>query len=104
MSRVYQVQHNPNIDTSDALRYGELYVVIERGGEPAVAPHVLRYELRYKMRDFGPDDYLLPTGSPACIAAAACIAARRANGQLNMLLWDKRRARYQAQTIDLDGV
>lgn len=104
MSTVYQVQRNPHIDTGDALRYGELYVVVDRGGEPAVAPRALVHELQYGLRDYGPDDYLLPTGSPAVIATAAVVAARRSGGRLNMLLWDKRRSRYQAQTIDVGGV
>lgn len=97
---VYQTQHNPRIDTRDALRYGELRLLFERPGEPAVAPTRMLEELRRQLRCFTAYDYLLPIGSPALIGAATTVAARQANGVVNFLLWDRKARCYMETTLN----
>lgn len=103
MSRpiVYQTQYNPNIDTRDALRYGELELLFERPGEPAVAPTRMIDELWRRLWCFTAQDYLLPTGSPALIGAATAIASRQAGGAVNMLLWDRKTRSYMETTLSM---
>lgn len=104
MSRVFQTQTNPRLDTTDALRFGEIRIVVDRLGEPSVAPRSLKHDVQRKLADFGPDDYLLPIGSPAVIAIVGAVAQRRANGTVNMLLWDRQNRRYEPTSIYIGDI
>lgn len=101
MPTVYQTHYAPHIDVRPAMEYGDLEVLVQRPGEPSLAPVPLVQELRHGLRNFGPDDYLLPTGSPAVIAAAAAIAARQSGGTLRVLLWDRHEKRYYTTTMEV---
>lgn len=99
---VFQTQHNPRIDTRDALRYGELRMLFENAGEPAVAPARMLQEVRRLLSGYTEHDYLLPVGSPALIGTATTVAARQSGGVVNFLLWDKRARCYMTSTIDFN--
>ena len=99
---VYQTQFTPHLDTRAALEYGdEIKVLCENRGEPSIAPTRLVNDLKYKLKYYTELDYILPAGSPAVIAAAVCIAAKKTGGKVSLLLWDKNNKRYYPVDLDL---
>lgn len=101
MPTVYQTHQTPNIDVRPALAYGDLRVLVDQRGEPALAPVPLVNRLRHELRNFSDEDYLLPTGSPAVIAAAAMVAAGYNRGRVRVLLWDRREHKYFETIIEV---
>jgi len=99
--KVFMAQANDRIDTTDAKRFGEIVTVVDRPGEPSVAPRSMLYDIKKGLADYTHGDYILPTGSPIVIAAVAMLAARKSNGEINMLRWDRKNRRYEATTIDI---
>lgn len=59
--------------------------------------------LRAGLRGFSADDYLLLTGNPAAIAAAAILAAQESQGLIKALSWDNRKLEYECLLIDIDA-
>lgn len=90
----------PVLDLRPAAVYGEL-VVLFSGGNPALtaAPSVMR--LRQMLKDYGPNDYLLPVGSPTLIGWATAIAADNNRGQVKMLVWDRETRAYIISEVEL---
>ena len=85
MSRVFAPQIPSRLDTSinawvptvsmrAARAFGEL-VVMFKPEECSFVGAPLIAAMKERMKDFGPDDYLVCIGNPTMIAAAACIAA-----------------------------
>jgi len=101
MGKVYQTQSSPRIDVRPAMEYGDIEVLVQQHAEPALAPVPLVQSLRNALRHFGDDDYLLPTGSPAVIAAAAMIAGRANGGRVKMLIWDRELKRYYETQLEV---
>lgn len=101
MGKVYQVQASTRLDVRPALEYGGLEVLIDQVAEPALAPVPLVRGLRHALRNFSDEDYLLPTGSPAAIAAAAMVAGQANGGRVKMLLWDRERRRYYETQLEV---
>ena len=109
MPRVYAPQVPSRLDTSirawiptvnmkPAEKFGELVIMFTPEecrfvGAPMVAA------LKERMKDFGPDDYLVAVGNPTLIAAAAGIAARKNGGRLRVLAWDRQAADYIATEL-----
>lgn len=113
MSKVYVTQEVMVRDSDGELRrkfdlskaeekYGEVRVLIPHGQSLVSSVPVVR-QLNEQLRDFTEDDYLLPLGDPAIMAAAAAIAARNTNGKLNVLKWDRRQGTYLNVQLDLSG-
>jgi len=80
-------------DLRPAQAFGELVHVFP-AGQPPSDPSYAEGVLDEALADFGPDDYLLPVGNVALIAATAAVAAVRAGGALNVLVWDGERRVY----------
>lgn len=90
-------------DLTDAeQRYGKVRVLVPHGQSLVSSVPVVR-QLNEQLRDFTSDDFLLPLGDPAIMAAAAGIAARNTNGVLNVLKWDRRAGMYLNVKLDLSG-
>lgn len=89
-------------DLSSAREYGTLHVLIPHGQNLHSTVPVVR-QLNERLRAFTEDDYLLPLGDPAIMAAAAAIAARNTNGRLKILKWDRRAGVYLPVPLDLSG-
>lgn len=90
-------------DLSNAEKqYGKVKVLIPHGQSLVSSVPVVR-QLNEQLREFTEDDYLLPLGDPAIMAAAAGIAARNTNGRLNVLKWDRRQGAYLNVQLDLSG-
>lgn len=98
MNKVYVTTHPTRIDRRDGVRrpiditqaaeYGELVVLLPEGMLSLTPAPTVR-ELRYGLRDFTDDDYLLPLGDPALIAMAGALCAFANNGRFKVLRWNR---------------
>lgn len=83
----------PSINIDPARKFGELVVMLPPNANRLhTAPLIAA--MRDQMRDYGPEDYLVAVGDPSLIAAAACIAHRKAGGLLRVLKWDRQVSSY----------
>lgn len=101
MTTVFQTQYNPKINTRAAVEYGDLTVLVEQPGEPAIAPAPLARELKRKLSAFAPGDYVLPVGSPAVMFAAGMALRDLGVRSTNVLIWDKKVQRYFTTTLEV---
>lgn len=112
MSTVYLVQNSfmrdartlklrPRFDLSAAMQYGEVVEVLDgRMGPMATAPAMA--EMRYALRNYGDDDYVLALGAPAFLVAVGAIAASHNNGRVHVLHWEKTLQKYFPITFDVN--
>lgn len=111
MNRVFVVQQpvkrvagnwQPIFDLSPARDFGKLQFILLRPGNiaPDRLPTVLVH-MQETLRDFTDDDYLLPTGEPTAIAAAAMIAGRANGGRVKFLRWDRHSQSYEVVQINI---
>lgn len=91
----------PIVDVSPAEEFGEVHVLLPAGAQFFAHNEVVRLmRERLAELDYQSDDYILPLGNPIIMAVACAIAARRSNGSLNILVWDKQTSRYIASEIN----
>lgn len=57
--------------------------------------------LRFLLRRFGPDDWIVPAGSPYVSAAVFMILGQMGIKQLKILRWDNRDLMYRPMYLDL---
>lgn len=110
MSRVFIVQRtqrkNSNgtledrFDTSRADRFGQVQDLLLASASPFHPDPVLR-ELHAKLRDFGPEDYILCMGNPVLIGWAVTIASFYAHGKVCCLQWSGTNDRYIPVEADI---
>ncbi len=95
MAKVYILQDNPYSPKNfiSAEEYGELVFLFNHHIANSHIPKCVS-QLWEKFRDVESDDWLIPTGHPALIAAAGHVW-REKTGGFNMLIWDRQSARYQ---------
>lgn len=93
--RVFVVQDDGQKNLLPAMKYGSLEVLIA-GRDTALYNTVpLVEELRKKLVDFGPDDYLLLVGDPVAIAICAAICSHRTKAAgMKLLKWDRQERTY----------
>jgi hypothetical protein len=85
----------PKMDVSDAGRFGEVETLLPAGTEFYAANDVTSIvKQRLYDLDYGQDDFVVAVGSPSIMAIVFAVAARRSNGVLNMLVWDRQTSRY----------
>lgn len=89
-------------DLTSAAKYGEIKILIPAGQSLVSSVPVVR-QLNDLMRDFSRDDYLLPLGDPAIMAAASGVATLKTAGCFSVLKWDRRSGAYLAVPLDLSG-
>lgn len=99
---VYVVQEVPTRNVVGAMRYGSIETVLSAREEitPLNVPAMTQM-IKYKLRNFGPEDYLILMGSPIAIAIAAAFASEQCGGLFSVLKWDGQERRYWPATIDL---
>lgn len=59
--------------------------------------------LRSQLRNFNDEDYILPTGDPALMIAAAGVALKTNNGKAQILRWDRQDQEYEVIKLNLNG-
>jgi hypothetical protein len=109
MSTVYVVSMTKNLDISQAEDYGALTSVFPSGsqiygGQSMTEDYVKT--ARRKLRNFRPDDFILPVGDPLLIGIAFMAAAEASGGEVQMLKWDKRKGDlggYRVVTTDMQA-
>lgn len=92
----------PKFQTHKAEEYGRLEVLLPYG-KVMLSPQPMISRLRRALKDFSDDDYILPTGDPAAIAAATSIAADMNRGRVKLLRWDGGARRYIELKMNLKG-
>jgi len=89
----------PVFDLTPAAVYGDIEILLPPGPVMlATAP--MNDKLRYALRNFCDDDYILPTGSPPAMLAAGFYAAYHNRGRYKILQWDKRSRQYIVIPVD----
>ena len=85
----------PKVNISPAEQHGEVKILLPPGTQFYAASETTRL-IRQRLHelDYQQGDFLLPMGDTVIIAVASAIAARRSNGTLNVLMWDKHSSRY----------
>lgn len=85
----------PTVNIAPAEQFGEVVQLLPPGSQFFAAAEVTRLlKQRLHELDYQQGDYLLPLGNPVIMAVASAIAARRSNGCLNVLVWDRQTSTY----------
>jgi hypothetical protein len=87
------------VNVQPAAEFGDLVFLTESGKLP-VDPEPTLQQLRHKLRNITPRDYLLLVGDPRAIAWAAAIAADVTGGTLNLLRWQRMLGRYVTVCVE----
>jgi hypothetical protein len=82
------------MDLTPALKYGEIVVCLPASANFINTAPLVR-AMKEKMKDFGPDDYLLAVGDPVAMQVASAIADRNCGGKWKTLKWDRKERQYQ---------
>lgn len=102
---VYVVQKQMRFDSSSgnlvpkfpglfqAEKWGELAYLLSPTASPFNAEGILQ-DLRFKLKHFCDEDYLVLIGNPALIGAATSIAAYANGGRVKCLQWSGRQKDY----------
>lgn len=100
MPKVFAVQDSPGKNILSASDYGEVEILLPARAQIMFTPQPVVRELRHKLRNYKPEDYILAIGDPSAIGVACSIAASKTGGRFKMLKWDRDERRYYA--VDLD--
>lgn len=91
----------PTVNIAPAEQYGEIVTLLPPGSQFFAATETVRLiKQRLHDLDYQQGDFLLPMGSPVIMAVASAIAARRSNGCLKVLVWDRHSSSYVAFDLD----
>ena len=93
--------NNPKINITGALEYGELKFLLPELSQLMWSPGPLIFELRKKLKNYTPEDYLLLVGDPAIIGVACSIVSDITNGKYKFIKWDRQERRYYPIEINL---
>lgn len=90
----------PTVNMDAAKSFGDLVVMLPpNANRMHTAPLV--QAVKERMSDYCEDDCIVAVGDPSLIAAAACIAVRKAHGTLRLLKWDRMSSSYIAVEMEL---
>lgn len=91
----------PTVNVTSAQKFGEVMTLLPPGSAFFAASETTRLiKQRLHDLDYQMGDYLLPLGHPAIMAVTAAVAARRSNGCLRVLVWDKHSKDYVPFELD----
>ena len=91
----------PTVNIAPAQRFGKVVVMLPPNAQWGASTEIVRLlKARLAEEGFTPDDYLLPMGSPAVMAAASAIVARRGNGAVRLLEWDRTTSAYNEVKLE----
>ena len=95
-------RHVPLFNLAPAAEYGTLEVLMPAGASLISTVPMVR-TMRDKLAKFSDDDFILPVGDPASIAAACAIAAEMNAGRVKLLRWDRQTRKYLVIQLDTYG-
>ena len=101
MPTVYITQETANRNFLPARKYGELKSLMPGNAQVVLSTMPTVRKLRYGLKDFTNDDFLLLSGDPIIMGLAIVIALEKTNGLASFLKWDKREAAYYDVTINM---
>ena len=91
----------PTVNIAPAAKYGEVVTILPPGSQFYAAAETTRLiKQRLHELDYQAGDFLLPMGNPVIMAVASAIAARRSNGCLNVLVWDRLTSSYVSYELE----
>jgi len=99
---VYVVQEVKSRNVLSAEKFGTLELLLPEGSQLVLSTGPTVRRLRYKLRNFNDDDYLLLIGDPSAIGIACSIAATNNRGKFKCLKWDKREYKYYPVEVNLN--
>ena len=99
---VYVVQEVIGRNVLSAEKFGDLELLLPEGSQIVLSAGPTVNRLRYTLRNFNDDDYLLLIGDPSAIGIACAIAATNNRGQFKCLKWAKREYKYYPVEINLN--
>jgi len=93
----------PIFDIRPAQSFGRFVFVLAKPGNiyRDALPKVLDH-MKNVLHDFGDEDFILPTGEPVAIAAAALIAGGQNEGRIKVLKWNRAERRYEVIQISIE--
>jgi len=86
-------------DYSPAEEFGEIEYLLSPTANPFQNIEALIAELHSKLQSSTTDDYLILSGNPALMAAAAAIMAGYNDGWINLLQWHGYERKYRPITF-----
>ena len=103
MSTVYILQENPHSPKNflPAEEFGELVILFQHHISPTLINRCIA-QLREKLRGMTKNDWIIPVGHPALIAAAGYVA-HDLTGEINILSWDQQTRQYIPIRINPNG-
>ena len=99
---VYVVQEVKGRNILSAEKFGTLELLLPEGSQLVLSTGPTVRRLRYRLRNFNDDDYLLLIGDPSAIGIACAGAATNNRGQFKCLKWDKREYKYYPVEVNLN--
>lgn len=90
----------PTVDVTPAEEHGAIVFLVPPGLNAPTMQGVVE-QLRSKLAEFGPEDFLLPMGDPVLMATACAILGARLE-MFHMLKWDRQSRRYRSYLINPD--
>lgn len=88
-------------DLSSAKEHGELVYLLGPGNIFKDRMANATDTIKYKMREFGPDDHILAIGDPVAIALTTMIAGNINGGSISLLKYDRITARYESYRLEI---
>lgn len=91
----------PTVNIAPAEKFGQVETILPAGAQFFAASETTRLiKSRLHELDYRQGDFLLPLGNPVIMAVASAIAARRSNGCLNVLVWDRQTSSYVSYELE----
>lgn len=104
MATVYIVQNVSGKNFQPAEKFGPIVYIVDSKQQIFKFWRNALQQVKTVLQDFGPDDYLIPSGDPAAIALCAVIATKNAGGLLRVLKWDRYQQQYYPIELDFNQI
>lgn len=88
-------------DLAPAREYGTLQVLLP-AGPVLITPDLAVRQLREKLANFQPTDWLMCLGDPVAIAASSAIVAELNDGIIPLLVFDRQVKKYNSIKVDVN--
>lgn len=101
MPTVYITQETANRNFLPARKYGSLKPLMPGNAQVVLSTSPTLKKLRFGLKDFTDEDYLLLSGDPIIMGLAIVVALEKTNGKAKFLKWDKLESDYYDVQLNL---